>query len=776
MKKLLLLILVLNFLSALSQTDTTSYSKLDNLTPDELQQYYINEPEPPQFYKGPTVGDSVYQVLKPLSMPTETVYAPSLIRYGVGLAESEMPDTVNRINYRFKPKISLGVGTLGFTGDLYKKHKQKQILGRPAYDLGISQRLTRYLQLDFSVLFGKLGANEVLDYRHENFQSEIRAGGVNLIYDFGNFIPDKFTMRPYVSFGVLGFEFLSKTDLKDKNGNTYFYWSDGSIRDRAEGSAEAQNSVLLRRDYQYESDIRELNRDGFGKYPERAWSFPIGAGILMKVTDRVNVRMNFQYYLTTTDYIDGMTNKGLGVRKGTKANDKFTYTSVSFQYDLISKYREKSKISTIKNADLLAIDKEDSDKDGVPDLLDNCAGTPEGAKVDMKGCPLDEDNDGIPNYRDDELTTPPGAPVNDRGVAQNDEYWKNYYEKYLNDSTDMTAGTEVVGNIFANAEKENKNKKKKKGSDDIYTVELARYSGAIPTDELAFLLSIGDINSVTLDDGTTVVYTTGNYDKLSTAVKRRDEFRGFGNKSAGISKIKGKQIIQVSDDELEKLLKGELEDLMNIDVGAGSPGTETENFNPNDVVYRVQLGAFRNRISTSVFNTSAGAVLELKTGENIYRYVTKGYKTIENAASVRADLVIQGYSDAFVTAYRGGKRIPLSETNATVEDKTYKEDLSENKMFSSIDKNLVSFKIQLGPLKKRILEASMDEKVKELPNVEKQTTTTGSIRYTSGKFPTLQAAEDHLKAVQDYGITDAFLIATFKDEVISKQEAMELLK
>jgi len=29
--------------------------------------------------------------------------------------------------------------------------------------------------------------------------------------------------------------------------------------------------------------------------------------------------------------------------------------------------------------------------------------------------------------------------------------------------------------------------------------------------------------------------------------------------------------------------------------------------------------------------------------------------------------------------------------------------------------------------------------------------------------------------VQDYGITDAFLIATFKDEVISKQEAMELL-
>ncbi len=30
----------------------------------------------------------------------------------------------------------------------------------------------------------------------------------------------------------------------------------------------------------------------------------------------------------------------------------------------------------------------DSDKDGVPDYLDECPGTPQGAPVDKKGCPL----------------------------------------------------------------------------------------------------------------------------------------------------------------------------------------------------------------------------------------------------------------------------------------------------------------------------------------------------------------------------------------------------
>jgi hypothetical protein len=807
MRKLILLFIFLVSVTVRSQTDTSlNYSPLDKLSPEELLQHYINEKEPFSLYKGPeNVGDSLFNIINPLTIPTQTVYADALYRMGFEQEsdKNKLLDSIDNADQKLKPKISLGMGRLGYHGDLYQRHFQSPLTARMAYDLNISQRLSRYLQLNFNIMFGKLGANEYSINRNENFQSEIRAGGVNLMYDFGNFIPDFYKVRPYISFGVTGFEFLSKTDLKDKDGNTYFYWSDGSIKDMAEGSAGAQNAKDLVRDYYYETDIRERNADGFGKYQERAWSFPVGAGILMKVTDRVDVKLNFQYYFSTTDYLDGVTNKSVGTRAGTKQKDNFTYTSFALQYDLIAKSRQKEKLhkDTLGDNFWLAFDKEDRDKDGVIDMMDECQGTPEGVKVDEKGCSLDEDKDGIPNFRDDELTTPLGVPVNERGVGQTDDYWAAWYDQYMNDSTGIDKTTEYVGNVFDLAKK-----KTKLGKDNIaYTVELFRYSGSIPSDELEFLLSIGDISSTTLEDGSTVVYTSGNYDKVSMAVKRRDEFITDGNKGAGVSKIIGKTITQISDAELVELIKKEDEDIAKLtantntatavssDTNAAVTNTNAavtnttavntnsteavannESFNKSDIVYRVQLGAFRNKISASVFNTSAG-VLELKTGENIYRYVTNGFRTIEEAASLRADLVLQGYSDAFITAYKDGKRIALNQTKATVE-KSYKEDLNEEKIFSSVDKKLVLFKIQLGALKKPMFEKMTDEKFKDLTDIEKQTTISGSIRYSSGNFNGYDAAEKFRKELEAKGFFDAFIIATFKNEIISIQEAMELLK
>lgn len=751
-----------------AQTDSLLYQRLDSMTHEQLGEYYTNLPEPEQFYKGPSVGDSLYNELNLLTVPGNTVDAPSLLREeDLGIKKPE--DSALAAMQKYKPKMSLGAGRLGFHGDLYDKHFQQPMTARMGYELGISQRLTRFLQLDFGAMFGTLGASEWLQTRQENFRSEIRSGGVNLLYDFGNFISDQYKVRPFVSLGVSGFEFLSKTDLKDLSGNVYHYWSDGSIRSLPEGAPGAQDSKELARDYRYESDIRELNRDGFGKYAERAWAAPIGIGAIMKVTDRINLKFNFQYWLTTTDYIDGITEKSLGARKGSPMNDNFTYLSFSVQYDLITNRRPRNPktLDTLSGENWLAIDNMDSDGDGVKDFSDDCAGTPEGVNVNEKGCPLDDEQDGIPNYRDDELSSLPGAMVDGRGVTQDDAFWQAWYDDYMNDSTSGTANEEIV--LAYNAGSAKAKKKRKDGK--IYTVELVRYSGSIPSDELAFLLSIGDITSTTLEDGTTVVYTSGNYEKLSAAVRRRDEFRSLGNKNAGISTVEGKNIVRVQDDELEKLLQAELSDLVNMDI---TDTTGEESFNASDVVYRVQLGAFKNRISTSVFNTSAG-VLELKTGENVYRYVTKGYRSIEEAAAVRADLVVQGYSDAFVTAYKNGKRIPMSETKATVTE-DYKEDLNEEAMFSSVDKSLIAFKVQLGPLKKKAQEATMDARTRDLPAIEKQPTATGSIRYTTGNFKTLEEAEKFRTQLEEKGFFDAFIIATFRDEIVSLQEALELMK
>ncbi len=57
----------------------------------------------------------------------------------------------------------------------------------------------------------------------------------------------------------------------------------------------------------------------------------------------------------------------------------------------------------------------DGDGDGVRDRRDKCAGTPQGAVVDVRGCPLDGDGDGVWDGLDACPDTGAGCPVDERG-------------------------------------------------------------------------------------------------------------------------------------------------------------------------------------------------------------------------------------------------------------------------------------------------------------------------------------------------------------------------
>lgn len=729
----------------------------------------------------------------------------------------------------FQPKVALGVGMMSFHGDIYSRHYQAPWTAKTGYDLNISQRLFKPLQLNFNVLFGKLGGNEWRDNRQENFQSEIRSGGISLTYDFGNFIPDRYRIRPWLSLGISSFEFLSKTDLYDNNGNKYYYWSDGSLKNMDEHDPNAANAINLVRDYRYETDIRELNKDGFGKYQERAWAMPVGAGALMKLTDRFDFKIGFQYYFTTTDYIDGISNKSVGSREGTRQKDNFVYTSFSLQYDLV--FRKKSKMDTLSDdyfddINWLVLDKDDYDKDGVRDWDDKCHGTPEGVPVDQFGCPFDDDKDGVPNYADDELATTPGLDVNIRGVGLTDEYWQNWYDQY-NDSGNVV-NQQIVENFYAKKTKvDSTGTADPSKQDKIYTVELARYNGPVPAEEMAKLLSIGDVKSTMLPDNTTVMYTAGTYKEIQNAVKRRDEFIAEGNKNAQVGYFKKTgDLVTLTNDEIARLLEeskhkdnplatnttttaAQTNTASAANTNSNTATTNNGKDNPNnaaanapanntgktannntasetsldenenlfakgDIVYRVQLGAYRNRISKGIFKNTGGEVLEMKGEDGYYHYSTKGFKTIQGAAGLRADLVVEGYGDAFITAYKDGKRIPLSATKATVQSKE-KENLNDNVSFSSVDKSQITFKVQLGALRK-VGSNDMEDKTKDITDVEKQGTGSGMIRYTAGSFSNYSKADEYRKQLNDKGFAEAFVIAVFKGEVISIQEALELLK
>jgi outer membrane protein OmpA-like peptidoglycan-associated protein len=63
----------------------------------------------------------------------------------------------------------------------------------------------------------------------------------------------------------------------------------------------------------------------------------------------------------------------------------------------------------------------DADSDGVGDKKDTCPGTPRGALVDVKGCPIDGDADGVPDGIDQCPNTPVGATVDAKGCPSDDD-------------------------------------------------------------------------------------------------------------------------------------------------------------------------------------------------------------------------------------------------------------------------------------------------------------------------------------------------------------------
>ncbi len=704
-----------------------------------------------------------------LLLAVNTVWAQSGIKPDTSNTKKEetQPPSLGEI---FKPTIGLGVGNLSFYGDLYTKHFQSPTVSRLGYELHLSQPLSDAFQLNFYVMFGKLGANERTATRNDNFEAQIRLGGVQLMYDFSNFIKKQRHVRPYILLGIEGFEFLTKTDLKDKYGNIYYYWSDGSIKNMAEGSAGSQNAVNLVRDYTYDSDVRELNRDGFGKYREQSWAIPVGAGFTMKLSDKVNFRFGATMHFTFTDYIDGVTSKSIGNRKGTSANDNFMVMSASIHYNLTLK-KQDAMMDTLdsdhfKDVDWLAIDQGDEDKDGVKDWDDYCHATPAGVKVDAKGCPLDDDKDLIPEYRDDEPATPATMIANGKGVGITDEMAQKWYDGFY-DSTGTGDGARIVNLDSAKG----KIKINPKTQPKVFTVELARYKGGIPSDEMAFLLSIGDVQSFNMGDET-VVYAAGTYEDIRLAMKRRDEFKEEGLKSAKVGYFKGETYYSLSDADLQNEIAAA--EKKNTTVVVTNNNTVP---NKDQVVFRVQLGAYKSKLSAGMFK-NVGNVLELKTEDGYFRYCSGAYKTLGDAAFHRAELVLEGYGDAFVTAYKNGKRIALSDAGATYEtkDKGYKENLDEKvNTASAVDKSRVTFRIQIGVLKKAN-DPAFEERISSLKDVSKQQTSGGLIRYMMGDFKNYNDAVKFKAKLAGEGFNDAFVIATFKGEIISIQEALELLK
>ncbi len=630
-------------------------------------------------------------------------------------------------------------GDIGENLDLYSA-----LVSRPGYELRAGTPLNSWLEASLYVLFGQVSTSERTPTRNLNFESKITTGGFMFTYNFDQFLKPDRVFEPYIALGFETVEFLSKTDLYDSNGNMYHYWSDGTIRDIDEEGINAGDAVIIQRDYNYESDIRELDLDGFGKYDERTFAVPVGIGGKFILGGGFDLRIASTMHFTFSNFLDGVTENSIDDRQGSSQNDKFLFTSVSVSYgiDLDKKRRKPSQdYLSPEEMDLLVLN-EDSDGDGVKDINDQCPGTPVGVQVDDKGCPVDSDGDGVPDYLDEEPNTLTGAAVNSIGVTITDEEFLLAYRMYM-DSTGEFA--HIDRTTVATADVPGAAKKSR-----TYVVQVGSTVEGISQTMISKILSIPDVK--TMQKGDTTVYIVGNYDDLPDAVQRELALGKSGIEGKVMANEKGELIdVSVEADSIRSGMNG----------ATAIPSEE-------QTVLRVQIGAFKNPLAANIFRNVPNLVI-LKGDDGLTRYYTGSFSEVNPAAEHKVDMMLNGFEGAFLVAFRNGKRITLKEAGATIDEN---EELRDD-IITPINKDLVRFQIQVGAFVGNVPADVMNVfiEIGAVTSVKSENST----KCYYGSFRTKTEAEDAKEELILKGLEDAFVVGSFNGLIITSNEAQQLL-
>lgn len=330
---------------------------------------------------------------------------------------------------------------LKFLGDVGQKNNANFFSDmRLGYGLSVEYRVGKVLGIGIDGMYGKLSGTDNDKTSHLNFESKIMGGGLNLYAFFDKLGEKEKDVAPYIHAGIGYLMFDPYSDLRDKNGTMYNYWSDGSIRNLSESAANDPLSISLKRDYTYETQVK----DSTSNFARNTLYIPLGLGAKFQMGFRTSLRVGVAYNICMSDYVDGYKKGG---------NDSWASANVG-----INVHFGKKPKDSYSGVDFSAVDNTDTDGDGIKDLDDRCLGTPKGIKVDGKGCPEDKDDDGVFDYMDKELTSKKGAKVDGNGVTINEDEMAKRQLEWDSLSTERSEGFNNAPSLAYLQQVENKAK------------------------------------------------------------------------------------------------------------------------------------------------------------------------------------------------------------------------------------------------------------------------------------------------------------------------------
>lgn len=210
-------------------------------------------------------------------------------------------------------------------------------------------------------------------------------------------------------------------------------------------------------------------------------------------------------------------------------------------------------------------------------------------------------------------------------------------------------------------------------------------------------------------------------------------------------------------------------------VLSGEQRSRTERFVQSDlssgIIYRVQFIALRRQADADRF-IQMKPVYEEYTG-GLYRYLHGDYTDYQKAVRSRDSIRAAGFSDAFIVAYRMGKRISLAEARQyDIEPFSQQAQVSQQVSFTTTEAGLPPgfyYMVQVGVFGR---PRTSDQLFGIQPLYEERMEN-GYYRYYTGPFTTYEEAIRTQSRLRSTSVPDAFIVAFREGRRISVAEARQ---
>ncbi len=276
-------------------------------------------------------------------------------------------------------------------------------------------------------------------------------------------------------------------------------------------------------------------------------------------------------------------------------------------------------------------------------------------------------------------------------------------------------------------------------------------------------------------------YTAGLFQDKNQAQLKRNEIRALGYEDAFVvAYLNGERVslARAKDIEtgVEQLPAG-------TDLAAGETpvvpvsavtGEVKQLSDINGLMYTVQVGAFRNRVtSNELFGISP--LIEYRAG-NLYKYGSGIYNDINKANQAKNKIQGLGVGDAFVTAFYNGKRVSMEEAqNLANEGSNFAAEQPVTVNAPSGGNSAgINFRVQVGAYRQEV--PVEDAKIiLSLSNLGLDTKVDGGMTYyTAGSYGSYAEAKQIQTRVVNQGLDGAFVVAIRNGQKIDLQEAIRL--